>query len=388
MNENFRKQALAMQNEFFDYQWKKICKDGLKGIVKKNFVKEMFNHVMRACNEKLLTFGYSPFDFNIAMDVLEQGRIIEQIYYYHLFYTSHLTDEERASKQKNKEYYEELVGIVSGNILVGDIFNVKHLKATTTNSPEIIVYKIFANRILATVVDNAVDRMVTVVEAMIATLMGSIKGIVELIADGQGNSAVTLWRHVHEQECTLIALLKGGNQAIEAYWNHQRFSQLAWDKDEEREKELDQKLAEYGLDKPDRDKWKNRRNYINYGWLLEIDEFRNNFNKPYKLAFKNGLQNYAERDEWFSVYAEASKIIHSSGKMLALTPENYYTFVMMRLYETISNLSIWLIPFLERNSFNGKDEEFNDFRKQIEREFELMKKNDKTILEKFPNKSR
>ena len=374
----------AMQDEFFDNQWKKIGKDGLKGTVKKNFVKDMLNHVMIACTKKLIHFDYNPLDYNIATDLLEQGRIIEQIYYYHLFYTSHLTDEERAAKQKNEEYRSELAGLVSGNILVGNIFNVNLLKATTANSPEIIIYKIFANRILKTVASNAHGRDMSIVEALIVSVMGAIKGVVGLIADGQGSSAVALWRHIHEQECTLIALLKGKKQAIESYWSHQRFLKLEWDEDERLEQELEQKLAEYKLDKTEREKWKNRRSYINYGWLLEIDEFQKGFNKPYKLDFKNGLQTYAERSKWFVTYAEASKIIHSSGKMLTLSPEDYYRFVMMRLYETIGGLTKWMIPYIEANCFKDQNnDELLKFSNSIKRDLEQMAKNDKIILEKY-----
>ena len=138
----------------------------MKGIVKKNFVRDMLEHVMRAANEKLLHYGYNPFDIDIATDLLEQGRIIEQIYYYHLFCTSHLTDEERVAKQKSAEYRTELAGMVSGNVLVGNIFNVNFLKVATDNSPEIIVYNIFTNRILDAVARNTNDGTLSIVEKM------------------------------------------------------------------------------------------------------------------------------------------------------------------------------------------------------------------------------
>ena len=92
--------AKRFQEEMFEYQWRKIMKRNLSGIVKKNFVKEMFPEVMKACMEKLQNNGIDPANFDISYDTLEHGRVIEQIYYYHRFYTSHLSDDERAAKQK------------------------------------------------------------------------------------------------------------------------------------------------------------------------------------------------------------------------------------------------------------------------------------------------
>ncbi len=188
---------------------------------------------------------------------------------------------------------------------------------------------------------------------------------------------------LYEQECVLIALLKSGN--YQAYWDHQKFFDLEWHDDDVLERELEQKLSEYKLDKSERDKARNRRSYINYGWLLELDDFKNAFYNPYRLDFKNGLQAFAGQDRRYAAYAEASKIIHSSSFMLSGTAEDYYCFVMVCLYETVSNLTPWLMEYFKNGEYKKPGKDMNEFRDSVNRDLEQITKNHETILKKYPN---
>ena len=377
------RQMQNFQDEIFENQWRKIIRQQIKGTVKRNFVKEMFFDVMNDSMKKLQYFGIDPNEFDINYDTLEHGRIIEQIYYYHQFYTSHLSDEERAKKQKNAEYRSELVGMVSGNVLVENLHDVKFASVATKNSPEIIAYKIFANRMLATVV-SAQGKNNVIVDSLIQKTMGAIKGIVALLADGLGSSAVALWRQLYEQECTLIAILRGGQPAVQAYFDHQKYYDLEWEDNDTLEAELRQKLAEYKLDRSEREMTRNRRSYINYGWLLEIDEFKNGLHRPYRLDFKNGLQAFAGQSCRYETYAEASKITHSSGMMIAATAETYYFFIMLRLYETVHNLTPWLGEYFAVQGYVDQGKDMDEFKDSVSRDLEQITRNYHTILEKYP----
>jgi len=362
--------------QMFDYQWKKIQHRNMKGIVKQKFVKNIFFEVLKECHSKLLDFSINPLDFDITYDTMEQGRIIEQIYYYHRFYTSYLGDAERIAKQNSKEYQAELINVVSGNILVGDLHKVNFLTEATMNSPEIIVYKIFADRIIAKMAEYT-NKQQCIISTLIIYFMSAVKAIVNLIAEGQGSSAVPLWRQLHEQECIITVLLKSDESAIDAYWNHQRFYNLQWYDNKELEEELKGKMKDSGE--------KKRRNYINYGWLLEIDDFKCEFNKSYELNFKNGLQAFAGQSQRYDAFANASMIIHSSGKMLAISSEMYYASVMQDLYDTISHLTPQLIQYLETNKqkYFSQEEDYTNLIWSINRDLEQLKNNNDIIAIKF-----
>jgi hypothetical protein len=121
---------------------------------------------------------------------------------------------------------------------------------------------------------------------------------------------------------------------------------------------------------------------------LEIAEFKDGFDKKrYKLDFKNGLQAFAGQSDKFQSYAEASKITHSSGRMLAATTQSYYVFVMLRLFETVRVITPLLMNYFKTNYYIGREKEFAEFQDAVKRDMASLEKNDKVILAKYPAKN-
>jgi len=382
---DIEREERELREQFFEMCWKKTIHQGIVGTVKKNFVRELFIAIMDNCVNKIREMGFNPLDLQFSTEVLESGKIIEQIYFYHTFHTSHLSDEERSLKQKDNDYRRELIGQVTANIITGSLREVKVQAATSANSPEIIAFKIYANEILAIASYGTQDgKKATVIDALMQYVSGAIKSIVELLANGYGGSAVTLWRQLHEQECTLIALLKGGSNAGNAYLAHQRFYSLELEENKELEAELESELVKYKLEgKTAAQRARNQRNYINYGWLLTIEAFKNGFNNcSYRLDFKNGLEAFSEQNDRFTAYADASKIIHSSSRMLSITSKGYYVFVLQNLYSTVIRLTPWLLDYIDSNY--EKTVVVEEFHKFIDVTLMQLDKNAKVISEKYP----
>jgi len=268
---------------------------------------------------------------------------------------------------------------VSGNIPVSGLFKMELQATTNINSPEIISCIILCDRILSEQLlyqDEKIDDYINIITTIIQNAVSGAKGALRLLCAGQNCNAMVLWRYLHEIECLLKVLIKYGENVAVKYIEHQKYFVLEY----EFNKELDNDLKQNMLN--DNAKSSERRNYINYGWLLSIKEFADKKDeKEYKLDFKNGLQKFAGLSNKYDVYAEASKIIHPSGKIFTVMPDYYYLFVINQVYESMSNISSEVIKFIEEYDLI-EHEKFQAFKNMVTFDLSRLEENQKVISEK------
>ncbi|MBU1143214.1 MAG: hypothetical protein KKH92_06135 [Firmicutes bacterium] len=168
-------------------------------------------------------------------------------------------------------------------------------------------------------VENYVD---TLLVSMI-NVIKKTKAILKLVSLGYENEAFILWRSLHEEECILFVLNKYGEVAANAFENHESCMVLNYENLEVNDlisKEMATKLKsdilimeEKLINEMSRFSVKNRKGFIDYGWLLSIDDFNSKFQKKeVSLSFTGGLQKFAEQNHTNQEFSYSSKYIHST----------------------------------------------------------------------------
>lgn len=372
-----------MAKDPIDFQFKRCLKKAKefrsplqKGIVKDNFIKSAYFDVMLACNIKLNHFSIDQTNPTINLLVFDEDRMVETIYQYHLFHTGHLNDKKRVELQNNSDYKNKLVAEVSGYLTSGTIGESRMLAPTVPLSPEIWSYCVVCDRFLLihTNFNRELEQYENIAVKLMHDAFSSIKGTVQLLATGQNTCAVTLWRHLHEVECISLIILKYGKDAILAYYDHQRYAEID-DNDSEFVSAIEKFKDKIG---------QNKNGFKNYGWLLQISDFIDNWStKGYRLDMRNGLQKFAGLATKESGYKTASKILHPTALMLSVSPEQYYVVTMELLYDTTMNIIDTYGAFIcESKMLNQK--EYWDFRNSVEMDSNRLKENIEIIRQKFP----
>jgi hypothetical protein len=212
-----------------------------------------------------------------------------------------------------------------------------------------------------------------VINNIIHITFSTIKAIANLIALGQNNCAITLWRHLYEVECILTILIRYGDQAIDAYNKHNKFLQME-DDDEELLNEIAKHKDRISI---------NKLAFKNYGWLLKIDDFINNYDKEkYQLNIKYGLQRFAGLDYKYGAYSEASKILHPTSVMFKIEPEKYYIINMENLYSSTINIVNIIYPFIANSGFL-EELKLTNFKNSLDIDVDRINKNVEVIRRKF-----
>ena len=120
-----------------------------------------------------------------------------------------------------------------------------------------------------------------------------------LIAD-----AIAIWRSLYESELTLIVLTYWDETISKEYLEFVDYQYLKRDinitqkNKEDLKQALENKAQQRGFKKAS-------NNFINYGWLMQTQEF---YDKKCKLNLKDGLATIAEEHIKYSSYQLASNI--------------------------------------------------------------------------------
>ncbi|GHV01862.1 hypothetical protein FACS1894211_12330 [Clostridia bacterium] len=341
--DNMQKFYNDIIDKFFEAEWKRLQPLQSETInkVKKGFVRNMLPRVMEAYNSKLSQRNKSPDQMDSIVSI---NKFTEYIYYYHLFFTSHLDDDERARLQKSSDYQKELINKISASVICNEHGQMNVRSFTAAVSPEVLGYCILSNCLLEYLV--IIDRpsiKADILRGLFQTAFITIKAMLNLIGASYNINAITLWRQLHEIECVIITLNHAESEVSEKYYNYQEFYNLEYGDNSELKEKLDKEKSLY-KDKIETMNYKEKldfeRSFVNYGWLLAIKDFRDEWNHgKCRLDFRNGLQKFAQQSERFQAYREASKIIHPSAKILVLAQQDYYFFLIeqisKRLYITL-----------------------------------------------------
>ena len=129
---------------------------------------------------------------------------------------------------------------------------------------------------------------------------------------------------------------------------------------------------------------KERNAFINYGWLLYVNGFREGLGKEYRLNFKEGLQKIAGQSGRHAAYASASKILHPSAWVVAIRDDKFYKFTVFELYRSLVNIIGEIKKYLRKYaSCSVKPAECANYEKSIDGYLNMIARNNKIIAAKY-----
>lgn len=161
------------------------------------------------------------------------------------------------------------------------------------------------------------------------------KCIVGLLTEGFETEAFSTWRTLHENECILAVLVKYGQPVIERYIEHLKYAVafrggLSKEETDATFVKIKEGMKKAGL------KSKDMKRFIEYGWLLAIDQVSDN--PDFKLNFRDGVERTAELRNYAKVYEMSSEIAHSSPLLIYSRKNYFYLITILNLYESFFRL--------------------------------------------------
>lgn len=340
----------------------------------KEFIREMYGRIKQSYLEELQRR-------KIRLRELDGARldeIVSYIFYYHLFHTSHLPAELVRKLESDEKYRSFMARDVAVYIVINEHLNVEKLSNTSVYSPEIAAYNMacsFSLYVLGSL--RGEDRRMNGINNLFKKSMVTIKSVVNLLAAGNSCDAVILWRHLHELECVLIVLNNMGDELFFDYVRHMEYFDLENNPNAEAlQARLSEECKAYGV--------KERNAFINYGWLLYVNGFREGLGKEYRLNFKEGLQKIAGQSGRHAAYASASKILHPSAWVVAIRDDKFYKFTVFELYRSLVNIIGEIKKYLRKYaSCSVKPAECANYEKSIDGYLNMIARNNKIIAAKY-----
>ena len=340
----------------------------------KEFIREMYGRVKQSYLEEL-----QPRKIRLReLDGARLDEIVSYIFYYHLFHTSHLPAELVRKLESDEKYRSFMARDVAVYIVINEHLNVEKLSNTSVYSPEIAAYNMacsFSLYVLGSL--RGEDRRMNGINNLFKKSMVTIKSVVNLLAAGNSCDAVILWRHLHELECVLIVLNNMGDELFFDYVRHMEYFDLENNPNAEAlQARLSEECKAYGV--------KERNAFINYGWLLYVNGFREGLGKEYRLNFKEGLQKIAGQSGRHAAYASASKILHPSAWVVAIRDDKFYKFTVFELYRSLVNIIGEIKKYLRKYaSCSVKPAECANYEKSIDGYLNMIARNNKIIAAKY-----
>lgn len=232
----------------------------------------------------------------------------------------------------NDDVLSKIVSLAVDKYFTNEYLNFKNSKLASKYSPIVSNLDLYLNFMLGMLSrfpkNNPNETLVLDVMNKGFSIM---KSILDLVIDGFGTEAFSLWRTLHENECILYLLNKYGTPVQEAYVKHLHYG-VAFRggiKDKEQDNKVFSQLKEEmkALDL----KSKDMKKFIEYGWLTAIPNY--NQDKMFKFNFRDGVERLAELSAYSKLYEMASEISHSSPILIYSRDEYYLRLVLLTVYE-------------------------------------------------------
>lgn len=314
-----------------------------------------------------------------ALDGARLDEIVSYIWYYHLFHTSHLPPELAARAEQDEKYRAALVRDVAVRIVINEHLNVNKISNTSEYSPEIATFNMACSYSLFVLGGfRGADARMNGLNNLFKKAMVTIKSTVQLLAAGNSCDAVILWRHLHELECVLIVLCSRGDDMFTHYVRHMEYLNMEGNpRAEELQARLSEECKAYAI--------KERNAFVNYGWLVYVDGFREGFGKEYRLNFKDGLQKIAGQSARHAAYAAASKILHPSAWVVAIRDDKFYKFTNFELAKSLTNIVELIKNYAVRyRAFSDRPGECDSYIRTIGGYLGTIAHNNRVIAAKYP----
>ncbi|MCL2555720.1 MAG: DUF5677 domain-containing protein [Firmicutes bacterium] len=344
---NINKQMAAIK-PFLDNTWKKLKQTQQEKLkkVNKNFVLNLMPKVFEEYRCIAKQCGMN----NQVLDVgkLDLGRFAEYIFHYHYFTVSHLNNKQREAIKVDENYIEKLAKNVGWSIYLDEEAQMSILSMTSSKSPEVINLMNFYNRLLGVKLKVKNDEKICILKGLFQVAIFTMKGVANLVGDGNTISAIALWRNLFELECTIAILAKQNESVVKKYLEHQKFAN--YEDDDSIKAQVKKEANKHSVE--------NYREFANYGWLIYCDNF--DLKQGFHLNFRRGVLKLAECEDGYKAYSEASKIIHGSSIILTEAIENYYYFSVMQLFESTKYIAKLFDGFIKDNSLL-EESDFKDY---------------------------
>ncbi len=267
----------------------------------------------------------------------------------YLYSTALIQDEEGLKKFKeNENIVSSMASVVADKYLSLSHLYYQERKLTNPYYPPISTMSLYVNFMLSIL--NRYEKNdpgVTLVTDLLIKSLTIAKCTLDNLVGGFETEALSNWRTLHECECTLVLLEKYKDPVIKRYLRHMNFGivykDVLPDKDKQHQifEEMKEEMRGYNL------KSKDIKKYIEYGWMYEIEEFKND--ESYKLNFRDGLEKLAGLSKYASRYELSSEIIHSTPMLIYSNKEYYYFLALLSLYESFFRLEkVFITLFTER----------------------------------------
>lgn len=270
--------------------------------------------------------------------------------------------------KENEALFSKIVSLAVDKYFTNEHLNYKNTKITSKFSPVISNLDLYLNFMLGMLSrfpkNNPNETLVLDVMNKGLSIM---KSILNLVVDGFGTEAFSLWRTLHENECILALLNKYGSPVQGSYVKHLKYG-VAFrggiknkEEDERIFAQLKEEMKALEL------KSKDMKKFIEYGWLTSIPNY--NDDKMFKFNFRDGVERLAELSAYSKLYEMASEISHSSPVLIYSSDEYYLRMVLLTVYECFFRYEkIFSDFYLSRISKEEADR------------YELMKKSYYSIL--------
>lgn len=272
-------------------------------------------------------------------------------------------NEEDLAKVKNDEnFIASMAGIVADKYLSLSSFHHPQQSFINKYIPPISslsTYLNFTLSILGQYKKN--DPSTTLVIDLLNKSLSIARCTLDLLVDGFETEAFSSWRTLHECECTLILLAKYGEDIIDIYNKHLKYSIVFKDglKDKEKQNEIfasmKEEMKQYNL------KSKDIKKYIEYGWIYGVPGVKED--ETFKLNFRDGLEKVAGLSAYASRYEMSSEIIHSTPMLIYSNKQYFYYITLLSLYESFFRLEKVFLSFFTKNAGEEQMEKYSSMRK-------------------------
>ena len=280
-------------------------------------------------------------------------------YYYSI---AHLSKEEIEKFNNNESYPSSMASVAADKYLSLSIFNHVEKKLGNRFLPPASSLNIYLNFMLNIVKGyKKNDPQSSLISDLLMKSLTISRSILEQLLNGYETEAYSSWRTLHECECTLILLDKYGDRLINKYLRHMNFG-LAFNNTipdkEQQDKifyEMKEEMRGYGL------KSKDIRKYIEYGWLYEIVEDKEDPN--FKLNFRDGLEKLAGLEMYAKRYEISSEIIHSTPLLIYSNKEYFYYMTLLSLYESFFRLEQVFVSLFSKRVSPEQMKQYEEMRR-------------------------
>ncbi len=246
-----------------------------------------------------------------------------------------LSEAKRNEMKQKEDVASQISSVAADKYLTLSFFNYSENKFTNKYLPTISSLNLYLNFMLNILNQySRNDPNTTLIRDLLVKSISIARSVLSLLVDGFQSQAFSLWRTLHECECTLIILDKYGEVAIKSYLKHMKYG-IVFNMNEEPNPKTDEIFKEIKAGMKEHDlKSKDMKKYIEYGWLYAIDDFKQyNF-----LNFRDGVEKLAGLEQYNKQYSSSSELIHSTPILIYSNSQYFHYVSLLVLYESFFRL--------------------------------------------------